>query len=415
MNKKRPLSIDPSGQPPSKIARSSDLANDDPRLPSATATLTESASSHKSGENQATAVGAVAPESYATFSTVSYELPAPYHTQEVAKLFKQHPAKILIDTRDARSNQHIESFKGPSGPKLPPLPRLSPGPMAHATFTHPSVTDSKMALTEHATSALDYERLEFLGDAYLEVFCTRLIFLRFQHLVVGKQNRLREELVRNRTLAEFSRRYNFRAQLRFEPGLIERGAAGTWEKILADVFEAYVAAVVLDDPVNGFATAEAWMIALWAPLIEDIEQGRSDLDLVENAKNFKEILNSQIGSAKGVAINYEQIGEMWYTKDRSTQQYRIGCYVTGWGYEKALVGVGVGQSKREAGSHAAEQALKSDPNVRIMKTRKQQSVLERRRRQQEEGQSICSEWQEFDRKSIKVEESMPKPSPLRKL
>ena len=125
-----------------------------------------------------------------------------------------------------------------------------------------------------------YERLEFLGDAYLELISSRLLFSTFPTWTPGKLSTKREQLVKNETLAQFARKYGFQHRARVSEDV--RAQKG-WGKVLGDMFEAYVAAVVLDDLVEGYATAEGWLKELWAPMLE-----RDLLPHMGNRDNTKE-------------------------------------------------------------------------------------------------------------------------------
>jgi len=108
--------------------------------------------------------------------------------------------------------------------------------------------------------------LEFLGDAYLEIIATRLIHSRFPEHAVGQKSRLREWIVRNENLANYARAYEFQHRI-VATEAVKSGSKGGFEKVLADCFEAYVAALILSDPIHGFQIAESWLTALWAPRI----------------------------------------------------------------------------------------------------------------------------------------------------
>ena len=92
---------------------------------------------------------------------------------------------------------------------------------------------------------MSYERLEFLGDAYIELIASRLIFERFVQLTAGQMSQLRELLVKNETLGEYSKAYGF--DKRLEAGAIEKmmedsrssGGKGNkaFNKVMGDVFE----------------------------------------------------------------------------------------------------------------------------------------------------------------------------------
>lgn len=147
----------------------------------------------------------------------------------------------------------------------PPLPSLA-AHLQTAPFTHSSSADTR-------SGKLNYERLEFFGDACLEMIATRLIFSRFPQLPVGRQSLLREKLVRNSTLAQYARMYGFQQRM------IGTGMTGMTgkaeEKMLGDLVEAYIGALVLggspgedeeSSSKGGFEVAEEWLTTLWVRL-----------------------------------------------------------------------------------------------------------------------------------------------------
>ena len=264
---------------------------------------------------------------------------------------------------------------------LPPLPPLAEGPLSIAPFIHPSSGDRRFG----QNITLNYERLEFLGDAYLELFAVKLLYSRFPHLPVGRLDRLRTDLVPNKVLAHFAEAYRFGERMlgEIDVSLSDKG----WTKMLADMFEAYVAAVVLSDPVNGMAVAEAWMTALWAPFLLEWggENKVSEVDLALVTKPWKDILLRSIGGHR-VKLTYEDVAPMRYTIDKTTQVFTIGVRVTGWGYDREIIGVAEGQNKKEAGMRAAEKAMNQSPIVKEMMERykeDEQVQKDKRRREKE--------------------------------
>ncbi|GAM86757.1 hypothetical protein ANO11243_047760 [Dothideomycetidae sp. 11243] len=182
----------------------------------------------------------------------------------------------------------IRPFDGNTVPRkpfiLPELPAILPGQYSDVWYVHRSVSD---VVSSNASRELNYERLEFLGDSYLSIFASTLIFSRFPHLLPGQQSTLRQALVCNDTLMRFSRAYGFdkivqvtgtdltgfglEAALRNHTPL--KGNKGL-NKILADVFEAYVAAAILSDAERGFRKVEKWLTELWTPILLE-NQGRT--------------------------------------------------------------------------------------------------------------------------------------------
>ena len=93
-----------------------------------------------------------------------------------------------------------------------------------------------------------------------------LIHSRFPLHTVGQKAGLRELLVKNETLAEYSNAYGFGE--RVQSSHKERHGP-VWTKVLGDVFEAYLACIIIQDDTSdaGFLAAEKWLTELWAPKI----------------------------------------------------------------------------------------------------------------------------------------------------
>lgn len=236
---------------------------------------------------------------------------------------------------------------------LPKLPEILDKSLEVATFTHQGTLNANEA---HNVN-LSYDRLEFLGDAYLEIIATRLIYSRFPKLSAGQMSQKRELLVKNETLADFSLAYSFDKRARLPKAVYSTNnheSKKLWTKVMGDLLEAYVAAVILSDPNNGLTTVEAWMTELWGPTLSIKDEGT----LNQNAK-------SQLAAkimGKGIKINYREDAPPEPKKSEGKILFRIGAYLTGWGWENKHLGSGIGWSKNEAGSHAAAQAL-SNPFI----------------------------------------------------
>lgn len=196
--------------------------------------------------------------------TNSYHRPSQSHRD-------RHDRNRNNNTRPPSSAVDSTTSTSTSTTTLPPLPPIKPQYQKTA-FCHKSLYTTSREL---ATSDLTYERLEFLGDAYIELFASRLIYESYSHLPAGRMSQVRELLVKNETLAELSRSYGFDQQIAVgaEIGELLRDSRGRgnkgYNKIVGDVFEAYVAAVVLSDfEGRGFEKAEAWCRELWEGKLE---------------------------------------------------------------------------------------------------------------------------------------------------
>jgi ribonuclease III len=113
------------------------------------------------------------------------------------------------------------------------------------------------------------ERLEFLGDAILESVISHMLYMRFPGLDEGELTKLRASLVNKRKLSEISQDMGLGEFLLLGKGEQNGGGAEN-PSILADTFEALVAALYLDNPGEGYQEAYKFLETLFTPLIEDV-------------------------------------------------------------------------------------------------------------------------------------------------
>ena len=282
---------------------------------------------------------------------------------------------------------------------LPPLPPIN-DTLASAPFTHRSTSTSYHRT--QTTPDLTYERLEFLGDAYIELFASRLLLSRFGYLTAGQLSQLRELLVKNETLAEFSRLYGFESRVsagNMEMMHEESKAKGNkgFNKVLGDVFEAYVAAVILSDAEEGFAVAEVWLTGLWAPkLVEAVRRDASYAPLIHDKSAdplklydpaAKVELQRRIFAGNETKLEYEKFQDSVELKGEQLGQNRhfIALYLTGYGYERKLLGKGEGKNKVEAGNWAAIQAMYGECKDVVEECEKKLQAAKAERRKARDG------------------------------
>jgi ribonuclease-3 len=236
---------------------------------------------------------------------------------------------------------------------------------------------------------MTYERLEFLGDAYLEVFASRLIFSRFNQLPAGQMSQLRELLVKNETLAEYGRAYGFDRQVkvadmeRMKQDCRDKAGNKALNKVIGDVFEAYIAAIVLSKPESGFAEAEEWCTRLWEAKIQGWTKHRSGISMTNEAtrpadgSRGEDKLSAYNPAAKMELQQRIMYGDvkLQYEVDRPTVELKgdrlgqnehfIALYLTGYGHDRKLLGKGVGRNKVEAGNWAATQAMHGETKALV--------------------------------------------------
>lgn len=129
-----------------------------------------------------------------------------------------------------------------------------------------SFTDAALrerALTHRSVGANNNERLEFFGDALVNVVVAELLFEEFPKADEGELTRLRARLVSEPALAAIARELDLGDALHLGPGELKSGGFRR-DSILADAFEAIVAAVHLD---GGWAACREFVRALVAPRI----------------------------------------------------------------------------------------------------------------------------------------------------
>lgn len=221
--------------------------------------------------------------------------------------------------------------------KLPPLPPILDEKLERAVFTHPGVTSN------HDTT---YDRLEILGDAYIELIATKLIWTKFDRMASGRISQIRELLVKNETLSEYATGYGLDKRAIVPQDYVSQPKR--WTKTMGDIFEAYVAAVILSDPICGYSEAEKWLKELWLPKLGDV-------DARPSVCHAKEQLAKKI-MGRGIKLRY--VDERPPVQHRNgIQTFFIGVHLTGWGWHDKCLGSGQGPSKGIAGNAAAQTAL----------------------------------------------------------
>lgn len=249
---------------------------------------------------------------------------------------------------------------------LPELPLIKDENLRRVVFIHQSVVDP---YHNASPSEISYDRLELLGDAYIEVLSTKLIWERFLTLPAGRISQMREFLVRNDTLAGFADLYGFDKKLKAGRDVFQHPKRLT--KVKGDVFEAFVAAVILADPVHGLQTIDKWLTQLWLPTLTSFQADKKFQTKIapsisqgegtsQKLVPYKEQLQRRIVS-KGIKLKYKDEKPPLHTQNLVT--FFVGVYLTGWGYEDKHLGSGSGPNKAEAGGDAAKQALESNPLI----------------------------------------------------
>ncbi len=182
-----------------------------------------------------------------------------------------------------------------------------------------------------------YQRLEFLGDAVLELAISRYLYFEFPQIDEGKLTRIRAGLVREETLCRAAQRLELGRYIRLSVGE-DRSGGRTKPSILCDVMEAVLAAVYLD---GGF---EAAVGIIRRALAEDLHPRMLE-DHLDAKSRLQEILQRT-----GEMPRYEFVS-MEGPPHAPVFRYRA---VT----EDRALGEGTGSSKQQAQQEAARDALR---------------------------------------------------------
>lgn len=188
---------------------------------------------------------------------------------------------------------------------------------------------------------VDYnERLEFLGDSVLSIIVSEHIFSDNQKFPEGELTRIRATVVCEKTLAKLARGIKLGEYLRLGRGEALGGGRDR-ASILADAFEALLAAIYLDSGNDKERTAEVLM-----PLIGPEIQGYVSSGMMID---YKTELQQIIQQADGERLEYVLVGTHGPDHEKVFDvEARLNSN---------LIGKGSGHSKRAAEQNAAKQAL----------------------------------------------------------
>ncbi|QWT21844.1 ribonuclease III [Bacillus sp. NP157] len=129
-----------------------------------------------------------------------------------------------------------------------------------------------LALTHRSAGKPNNERMEFLGDALLGVMVAELLFEVHPYASEGELSRLRSQLVNGQALAVVARDLDLGDRLKLGPGELKSGGFRR-DSILADAFEAMVAAVYLDD---GYDACRQVVRRLFTPRVGELKRSSKD-------------------------------------------------------------------------------------------------------------------------------------------
>jgi ribonuclease III len=200
-------------------------------------------------------------------------------------------------------------------------------------FTHTSFTHEKKATGVHP----DNERLEFLGDAVLELAVSEYLFQRYPKMSEGDLTRTRARVVCEASLASFAKELGFGEHVRLGKGEEMTGGRSR-PSLLADVFEAFIGALFLD---SGLEQVKKFLERVVFPKVNS--------DWLKNMLDAKSQLQEVVQQGRLGTLEYRIVETRGPAHDRH--------FVVEVCLDQKPIGKGTGRSKKEAEQRAASEAL----------------------------------------------------------
>ncbi len=202
-----------------------------------------------------------------------------------------------------------------------------------------------MALYEEALTHSSYayesahlssnERLEFLGDAVLELVISEYFFRNFPGFPEGRLTLMRHNIVNEKTLFQIAQGMDLGSYIKLGKGELLTGGASK-PSLLADALEALIGALFMD---VGYNEAGPRVLELFKPFLDAVEQG--DIPLLD----YKTLLQERCQSGRGALPEYHIVAEHGPSHDKTFEALvRV---------ENKKIGLGRGKTKKEAEQAAA--------------------------------------------------------------
>ena len=205
--------------------------------------------------------------------------------------------------------------------------------LLYQAFTHSSYVN------EHRRkNYTDNERLEFLGDAVLELSVSHYLYMKYPDMSEGELTKLRAAIVCEPSLVNFAVELNFGKYILLGKGE-ELTGGRTRPALLADVFESFIGALYLD---QGLEPVVSFLEVVLFPKVE--------IGAFSHVMDYKSQLQELVQQKNNGALTYEIIEEKGPAHSR--------IFVTRVSLGDQELGTGNGRSKKEAEQQAAQLAIR---------------------------------------------------------
>ncbi|MBQ7778915.1 MAG: ribonuclease III [Clostridia bacterium] len=204
---------------------------------------------------------------------------------------------------------------------------------------HILVATTHSSYSNEAKDGVDCnERLEFLGDSVLSFVTSRYLYENFPNLPEGEMSKIRASAVCEKTLCSIAKRIELGTYLRLGHGE-ECQNGRNRPSILADAFEALLAAIYLD---GGIEPVRKFLLPIISAEIDTIVESGADRD-------YKTALQQFVQQERGSLLEYKTVNESGPAHDKT---FFVEVSLNG-----NVIGRGNGHSKRKAEQNAAKEAL----------------------------------------------------------
>jgi len=204
-------------------------------------------------------------------------------------------------------------------------------------FQTPAILET--ALTHRSANKNHYERMEFLGDAVLNLVISSQLYQLFPQASEGDLSRLRAHLVKGESLSTIAGELALGEFLRLGSGELKSGGFRR-KSILADVMESIIGAIYLD---TGFPAAQEFILRIFADKIAVVGE-------VKNLKDPKTRLQELLQARSLPLPEYDVVNT---SGQAHNQRFEVSCRISL--LESPVIGSG--SSRRKAEQAAAEQVL----------------------------------------------------------
>lgn len=211
-------------------------------------------------------------------------------------------------------------------------------PVQNIQLLNTALTHTSYA-NEHKDEVIhDNERLEFLGDAVLDLVVGEYLFLRFPTWPEGELTRAKASAVCKPACAECAAKFRIGDYMRLGKGE-EMSGGRTRVSILGDAFEAVIGAIYLD---NDYKVASRFILGHLKKFLDIIDSGQYDHD-------YKSDLQEIVQRHGEIDIRYIVVKDEGPDHDKTIW---MDISING-----KIFGRGIGKNKKEAAQHAAKEAI----------------------------------------------------------